>query len=381
MASRAARVGSDLALDDVLLQCRKQSAGLFGLLEQRPCGVAEFAGQRLDAAGAGGGIADLGEIGFFQQHKLGVARNAAREGIGQPQRQRVRQHGDRIRPAEARGEGRDRRAQHVHEGVALGQHSPGRLRIHEDRLCCETTGLFDARPEQSERSKLCQREKLIGIGTEPERQRGAGGVEFDPRGLQRAQIGKAGCQRERQFLGVRSPGVIDRPAIGKRKWPLEAAFDQAGDHLAEGTFELCPGGRRIAANRNGAERLIVEMDVDSGGIDFAGFNDIGEILAGVLPSEHGIESNHDTGVEIDTLAQASQRFPGCIGNAKAAGTRSARKFKFQPGSAILEVMQRLRIGLRRIRMIDPLHDLPGCCGRAAGNRARHPWRGCRSGRS
>ncbi len=109
------------------------------------------------------------------------------------------------------------------------------------------------------------------------------------------------------------------------------------------------------------------MDVDSGGIDFAGFNDIGEILACVLPPEHGIERKHDPGVEIDAVAQARQRFPGCIGDAKAAGARSAREFNFQRRRAILEIMQRLRIGLRGIRMIDPLHDLPGCGGSAPGN--------------
>ena len=115
------------------------------------------------------GSADLGEIGFFQQHKLGVARHAPRERIGQAERQRVRQHGDGIGAAEAGGESRHGRAQHVHIGIALGQHSPRRLRIDEDRFWRKAAGLLDPRPERSERPELCQRQELIGIGTEPER--------------------------------------------------------------------------------------------------------------------------------------------------------------------------------------------------------------------
>ena len=82
---------------------------------------------------------------------------------------------------------------------------------------------------------------------------------------------------------------MDRPAVGERKRALEATSDQAADHLAEGFFELCPGGSGITTHRHGAERLIVEMKVDIGRVDLAGFDDIGEIFACVLAPEHGIE--------------------------------------------------------------------------------------------
>ena len=47
----------DLALDQVLLERGEYAAGLFDLLKQRPCGFAKLLRQRLDAAGAGCGIA------------------------------------------------------------------------------------------------------------------------------------------------------------------------------------------------------------------------------------------------------------------------------------------------------------------------------------
>ena len=124
----------DLALDQVLFERGEDAAGLFDLLEQRPRGFAKLPGQRFDAAGAGGGIGHLGEVGFFQQHQLRVARGAPGERIGQSQRQRMRQHGDGVGAAEAGGEGRHRRAQHVHVRVALRQHPPGGIGRDEQRF-------------------------------------------------------------------------------------------------------------------------------------------------------------------------------------------------------------------------------------------------------
>ena len=44
---------------------------------------------------------------------------------------------------------------------------------------------------------------------------------------------------------------------------------------------------------------------------------------------------------------------------EAMGAIGAGKHQRQPGGAVFEIVQRLRIGVRRIGMIDPLHDLPG----------------------
>ena len=80
--ARRARRG-DLLLQQALLERGGGAAGGLDLLEQRPGRLRELARQRLDAAGAGGRIGDAIEIGLFQQDELHVARDAAREAVGQ----------------------------------------------------------------------------------------------------------------------------------------------------------------------------------------------------------------------------------------------------------------------------------------------------------
>ena len=62
-----------------------------------PGGAAELVGEVLDAAGAGRRIAHLGEVRFLQQDELRVAREPAREAVGQSERGGERQHRDRCR--------------------------------------------------------------------------------------------------------------------------------------------------------------------------------------------------------------------------------------------------------------------------------------------
>ena len=50
--------------------------------------------------GAGGGVRHLVEIGFFEQHQLRVARDAAREFVGKADSLREGQHGNAIRAAD-----------------------------------------------------------------------------------------------------------------------------------------------------------------------------------------------------------------------------------------------------------------------------------------
>jgi len=54
--------------------------------------------------------------------------------------------------------------------------------------------------------------------------------------------------------------------------------------------------------------------------------------------------------------------------AKAIGTIGAREYQRQTGSAVLEVVKRLRVGRCRIGMIDALHDLPWRSGRPPSDR-------------
>ncbi len=84
--------GRDLALDQSLLERRPGAAGLLDLLEQRPGRAAELLGQILDARRSRRPDRHLGEVRFLEQHELRVARDPAREPVGQAERQGERQH-------------------------------------------------------------------------------------------------------------------------------------------------------------------------------------------------------------------------------------------------------------------------------------------------
>ena len=50
-----------------------------------------------------------------------------------------------------------------------------------------------------------------------------------------------------------------------------------------------------------AERLIVEADIDLRGIGATGLDQIGEVGAGILASQHRVERDRDSGVENDAV--------------------------------------------------------------------------------
>ena len=85
--------------------------------------------------------------------------------------------------------------------------------------------------------------------------------------LDRAQIGDAGGQHERQFLHFRSAGIMDHPSIGDRERALEAHRGEALDRAGDRGHDLVPAIGTGAPHRAGAERIEPEADVAGGGID------------------------------------------------------------------------------------------------------------------
>ena len=153
-----------LALEQPLFERGRGAAGSFDLLEQRPGFLGHLRRQRLDAATAGGRIGDAVEVRLFQQDELQVARDAARETVGQAARQRERQHADRVGAADAGGGDGDGCAQHVHVGVARGHGAPRRFGGNERRPRRQAAGLFDARPQLPQRAEFGDGEEFVGVG-------------------------------------------------------------------------------------------------------------------------------------------------------------------------------------------------------------------------
>ena len=108
---------------------REDAPGLLDRAELRPARPGQVVGQLLDAERAAGRVGDLGDVGLGDQQRGGVAGDATAERVGQPERGVERQHGHRVRAADAGSERRDAGAQHVHPGVVLAHHRPRRDRV------------------------------------------------------------------------------------------------------------------------------------------------------------------------------------------------------------------------------------------------------------
>ena len=89
---------------------------------------------------------------------------------------------------------------------------------------------------------------------------------------------------------------------------------------------------------------------------------------GSIPTPRtAIQRNLDTGVEINALQGLRDKISFC-GQTKAIGTDGILENQGEAGRSILQILQGLGIGLRRIRVIDAADDGPCRTRRAPDNR-------------
>ena len=357
-----------VALNEAGFQRRPNAAGLLDLAEGRPRRGAERVCHGFQRAGAGGRIADAGEVRFFQEHKLGIARDAAGERVGQTQRRGVRQHRDGIGAAQARGGDRDRGAQHVHVRIALGHHAPGGLGRDHGRLRRQSAGLLDARPQFPRGAEFRHGQKLIGVCRQPEIDRVARFSERHAVGFERAQVSDRARQRKGQFLRFGAAGIMDDAAIGDGERTAEAGGGKLADHRGKGWRKFFPASRPAAGNGKAADRIDAGAQIDLCRRDAAAFDQRGEIADHVPRRRRKIEIDRHGG-EIDAVERALKRRRRRI-EAESVGAHRAGEHQHQAGRAVLQIVERLRIGGRRVGMIDALHDGPGRAGRTPAKRGR-----------
>ena len=245
----------------------------------------------------------------------------------------------------------------------------------------KAAGLFDARPQQTQRAEFCQRQELIGIGGKPRIDHAPRILERDAGALQRAQIGDGGRQHERQFLHFRSAGIMDHPSVGDRERALEShrreAFDRAGDR----GHDLRPGIGTGSPDRAGADRVEAETDIAGRGVKAFALHIFGDVDRGHARLRADLKLDRNAGIEENAVENLLDRFRPIGARPKPWAPLAPANTSVKPGGAVLEIVQRLRIGLRSIRMIDPLHDLPGRGRGAAGDRRGVCARADRSVRS
>ena len=279
----------------------------------------------------------------------------------------MRQYGDAVGAAEAGGERRHGRTQHVHVRIALGQHPPRGIGGNEQRLRLKAATLFDPRPQQSQRAEFRHGQELIGIGAKPRIDHAPRLFQSHAGALQRAQIGDAGRQHERQLLHFRSAGIMDHPSVGNRERALEShrgeTFDRAGDRGRD----LGPGIGTGSPDRAGADRIETEADVARRRADALALDIFGDVDGRHPRLRTDLKVDGNAGIDEDAVEHLLDRLR-CRIQPKAVGAIGAREYQRQPGGAVLEIVHRLRVGRCGIRMIDPLHDLPGRGRGPAGDR-------------
>ena len=143
--------------------------------------------------------------------------------------------------------------------------------------------------------------------------------------------------RRRRGLRARRPAA---------NGPAKTRFISPPTTPAKGGRHLAPRRRGVTSHRHGAQRLIIETQVDLGRIDASLLDQRGECFAGIAPSNHRMKRDRNPGIDEDAVKQPLQGFRRGIGDTKASGTRPAGKFDLKSTGAVLEFMDRQRIGSR-----------------------------------
>ncbi len=252
-------LGGDLSLERAIRERRRQAALPFDLLKDPPGLVAERSGQRLERAGAGGGVGDKSEVGFAQEDELGVAREASRETVRKAGGERMRQDAHAVSAAEA-GRERSRRPAHdVHIWIAGRHRAPGALRLHMHRARLEAASLLDARPRDTQRAEFRQCRQFIRVRRQPERDQPARFVKRQARPFKQPQQADCGGKRKAKLLRRTPAGRMDRAGVGDQERPAEALPPQVKRRLEARRRLSAPIGRKWPTGRTG-ERIEPERD-------------------------------------------------------------------------------------------------------------------------
>src|SRR6516165_4252359 len=225
----------------------------------------------------------------------------------QAERDGERRYGYGVGAAEAGGDDRDGRAQHVHVRVALGHHPPSSLGRDDGRRGRELAGRLEARPQHPQRPQLGDGQELVDIGGEAEIDHAARGGERNPARFERAQIFDRHRQRVRQLLCFRAAGIVDRPAVSRCKWPAKTLRRQIGNGGVEDRHEVAPRQRTCAADRRGTDRVEAKTDIGGGGSDAAALDQRRQPASRVLHVRTEVEVERNAGVDVNALERSRDR--------------------------------------------------------------------------
>ena len=162
---------------------------------------------------------------------------------------------------------------------------------------------------------------------------------------------------------------MDDAPVGGREAAAEALACQLAYHAGEAARQLGPGHGAGARSGEAADRIDAGAQLDRRRRNFPVLHQRGEGLHDIARRWAEIEIDGDTGIEFDPVQHAGERDRRRV-KAIAIGIDRSGHDQGQPGGAVLQILQRLRVGGFRVGMIDPLHHRPGRARCAPGDRRR-----------
>src|SRR5665647_1328458 len=264
----------------------------------------------------------------------------------------MRQNGDIVGAAKTGGRDRDRHAQHVHVGVALGHHPPSRFGRDRGGLRRQAAGHLHARPQFPDGAKFRDGEKLVGVGRKPEIDHAACGIERHAAGFKRAQAVHRGGDGESQLLRLRTAGIVNDAPVRHHQWAAKSLIGEAPYLLGEVFRQFAPRPWTGPRGGKAADRVETSAHVDGSRRKLAAFHQRREVLHGSAGRGAEIEVDGNAGIEFDVLEHALDHRRRCV-QAIAVGVERTGENQSQAGRAVFEVLKRSLVGRRRIDHPDP----------------------------
>src|SRR5258706_1229876 len=167
---------------------------------------------------------------------------------------------------------------------------------------------------------------------------------------------------------------MDQPSVGNRERTLESdsgkALDRTGDH----GNDLGTGIETGSRTRTSANRVETEADMAGRSRKTFALHIFGDVHRSHPRLRAELKFESDPGIDENAVENLLDRLR-CRLESETMSAVGASEYQRQPAGAVFEIVQRLCVCLRRIRMIDALHDLPArgrgtACNRCSAARAR-----------
>ena len=219
-------------------------------------------------------------------------------------------------------------------------------------------GFADPRPEQTERAEFGERCEFVGVRRHAERHRVAGRFKARPVLGQRAQIAHRRADREGELLRGRAPRRMDRARVGGKNGPRKPSRFRLATSAASARASSSQRANRAPGARVQAEGIEAEADVDGVDARAAARDQRGKPPRLRLGVSAEVQLQRDAFVEPHALEGAMQRGGVPFGEAEAIGARGAGEHDLQSVGAVGEVLERLRVGVAGLGVIDAGEDAP-----------------------